>query len=65
MRRGRNAVADLYWSISCRASIEPRDQHYLCTGLWEQPNEDGTGSGEFTRCVCPCHDGFDPDTGER
>ncbi len=58
-------LVDAYWSVNCRASIDPRDQHWMCRGLWEWPEDNGEPSGQHTRCVCPCHDGFDPETGER
>jgi hypothetical protein len=55
-------VVDAHWTIPCRIS---GNKHWACPGLWEWPNDNGEPSGSFTRCVCACHDGFDPKTGDR
>lgn len=60
-------IMDLYWGVNCRVVDEVLPHHEQCFGLYEQPPEDDSVSltKDFTRCVCPCHDGFDPLTGER
>jgi hypothetical protein len=60
-------VVDLYWGSNCRGTDEVPVCHEQCFGLFEQPPEHELVSRtrDFTRCVCPCHDGFDPFTGER
>jgi hypothetical protein len=63
----KHNIVDLWWGVHCRVVEEMFPQHEQCFGLYQLPPEDGSASGtqDFTRCVCPCHDGFDPVTGER
>jgi hypothetical protein len=70
----RHNVMHVYWSPMCRSLDAHYNGHEYCGGLWECPPEFNwtlekdyltSTTKDFTRCVCPCHDGFDPDTGER
>ena len=63
MKTPGKRVLLLLWGYNCRHPYE--NVHYACQGIWELPPEKPHDDHEITRCVCPCHDGFSPYTGER